>query len=99
MPRKFVIAKEIEVTVDDLARPAASADPPTTGAKQLAVIDVNFDLGKGHNFHKHPDQEEVVLVISGMVEQWVDREMFLFSASTRGDAKREKSDGAGRVST
>ena len=38
------------------------------------MIDVNFDLGKGHNFHKHPDQEEVVLVISGMVEQWVDRE-------------------------
>lgn len=74
MPRKFVIAKEIEVTVDDFGTSSRLSDPPTTGAKQVAVIDVNFHLGKGHNFHKHPDQEEVVLVISGMVEQWVDRE-------------------------
>ena len=38
------------------------------------MIEVNLDPGKGHDFHKHPDQEEVVLVISGTVEQWIDRE-------------------------
>ena len=30
--------------------------------------------GKGHDFHKHPDQEEVIYVVAGEVEQWVDRE-------------------------
>jgi quercetin dioxygenase-like cupin family protein len=71
---KFVIAKEIELTVDDFGTSRRLSDPPNTGAKQLTVIDVNFDPGKGHNFHKHPDQEEVVLVVAGKVEQWVDRE-------------------------
>ena len=30
--------------------------------------------GKGHDFHKHPDQEEVISIVAGQVEQWVDRE-------------------------
>ena len=30
--------------------------------------------GKGHDFHKHPDQEEVIYVVAGRVEQWVDQE-------------------------
>ena len=38
------------------------------------MIDVSLDPGKGHNFHKHPDQEEVILVVAGKVEQWVDRD-------------------------
>jgi len=74
MPGKFVIAKEIEVKVDDFGTSSRLTDPLITGAKQLTVIDVNFDPGKGHNFHKHPDQEEVVLVVAGKIEQWVDRE-------------------------
>jgi quercetin dioxygenase-like cupin family protein len=74
MAGKFVIAKEIEPKVDDFGASSWLSNPPTTGAKQLTVIDVSLDPGKGHNFHKHPDQEEVVLVIAGKVEQWIDRE-------------------------
>jgi quercetin dioxygenase-like cupin family protein len=74
MNGKFIIAKEIEVKVDDFGTSSRLSDPPSTGAKQLTVLDVNFDPGKGHNFHKHPDQEEVVIVITGKIEQWVDRE-------------------------
>jgi len=47
--------------------------PPSTGAKQLTVIEVTLSPGEGHNFHKHPDQEEVIYVIDGTVEQWLDR--------------------------
>ena len=70
----FVIAKETELKVDDFGTSRRLSDPPNTGAKQLTVLEVNLDLGKGHAFHKHPDQEEVVLVVAGKVEQWVDRE-------------------------
>lgn len=74
MPGKFVIAKENEVKVADFGTSSQLCDPPSTGAKQLTVIDVSFDPAKGHNFHKHPNQEEVLLVIAGKVEQWIDRE-------------------------
>ncbi len=48
--------------------------PPSTGAEQLTVIDVDLLPGKGHDFHKHPDQEEVIFVIAGEIEQWLEQE-------------------------
>lgn len=30
--------------------------------------------GKGHNFHKHPGQEELMFVLDGQIEQWIDKE-------------------------
>jgi quercetin dioxygenase-like cupin family protein len=39
--------------------------------------------GKGHSFHKHPDQEEVLYVVAGTIEQWLDREKRTLTA---GDA-------------
>ncbi|WP_162918326.1 cupin domain-containing protein [Taklimakanibacter deserti] len=74
MPGKFVIAKDVEPQVGDFGTLFWLSTPPNTGAKQLTVIDVNLGPGQGHNFHKHPDQEEVILVIAGRVEQWIDRE-------------------------
>lgn len=47
---------------------------PTNGAKDLTVIEVTLIPGGGHNFHKHPDQEEVIYVIEGAVEQWLREE-------------------------
>lgn len=49
--------------------------PPSTGAEQLTVIEVNITPGSGHDFHKHPGQEEVIYCISGTVEQWLAQEM------------------------
>lgn len=74
MERRFTIASETEPEVLDWGRLRWLCNPPSTGAKDLTVIDVTLSPGKGHNFHKHPDQEEVILCVSGSVEQWVDRE-------------------------
>ena len=74
MQRRFTIASETEAEVLDWGRLRWLCNPPSTGAKDLTVIDVTLSPGKGHNFHKHPDQEEVILCVSGSVEQWVDRE-------------------------
>jgi quercetin dioxygenase-like cupin family protein len=46
--------------------------PPNTQAKYLTVIEVKLDPGGGHNFHKHPDQEEVISVVAGEIEQWLE---------------------------
>ncbi|MGY8676632.1 cupin domain-containing protein [Bradyrhizobium sp. UFLA05-153] len=74
MPGKFIIANELQLKLDDFGTSRRLSDPLNTGAKQLTVSEVNFDPGRGHNFHKHPNQEEMVLVVAGQVEQWVDRE-------------------------
>ena len=50
------------------------SNPPTTNNKQLTVIDVELLPGKGHDFHKHPDQEEVIVCVNGRVDQWVGEE-------------------------
>lgn len=52
-------------------------DPASTAAAQLTILEASFDPGGGHAFHRHPEQEEMLYVLSGRVEQWVDREMRL----------------------
>ena len=48
--------------------------PRDTQAKKLCVIEVVLRPGGGHNFHRHPGQEEVIYVIEGAVEQWLGRQ-------------------------
>jgi quercetin dioxygenase-like cupin family protein len=48
--------------------------PRGTGAKQLVVLDVSLEPGQCHDFHRHPGQEEMIIVTSGEVEQWVEQE-------------------------
>ena len=50
------------------------SSPAVSNAKNLVVLEVNLSPGGGHNFHKHPQQEEVLYVIEGEIEQWVDQE-------------------------
>ncbi|MCB1498236.1 MAG: cupin domain-containing protein [Bauldia sp.] len=72
--RRFTIASETAPETLDWGRLRWLCNPPSTGAKDLTVIDVTLLPGRGHNFHRHPDQEEVILCVAGSVEQWVDRE-------------------------
>lgn len=54
--------------------------PMHTGAAQLVVIEVTLEPGFGHNFHKHPQQEEVIYVIEGVIEQWIEEKNQLLRA-------------------
>ncbi|MGF1474214.1 MAG: cupin domain-containing protein [Geminicoccaceae bacterium] len=74
---RFVAAGEAPEDVLDWGRTRWLSHPPSTGATQLTVIDVTLKPGLGHDFHHHPDQEEVLLVTAGTVEQWIDQEMRL----------------------
>ncbi len=56
---------------------------PANGATQLVVMDVQIWPGAAHDFHRHPVQEEVIIVGSGEVEQWVGEER---STLRRGDS-------------
>ena len=48
--------------------------PGLTDARDLLLVRVRMPPGTGHAFHRHPAMEEIIYVISGRAEQWVDRE-------------------------
>ena len=50
------------------------SSPDATKARDLTVIEVTLHPGGGHDFHKHPNQEEALYVVDGEVEQWVETE-------------------------
>lgn len=47
---------------------------PKTGAQQLVVMDVTLEPGGGHDFHKHPGQEEMIIVKRGRITQYLEQE-------------------------
>lgn len=71
---RFVLSDEVRQETFDWGRVGWRCIPPMTGSKQLAVLDVVLEPGKGHDFHTHPDQEEMIIVTRGRIEQWIDRE-------------------------
>lgn len=72
MTGKFVPSGEVDREELEWGTLGWLSRPPSTGAKQLTVIDVDLLPGKGHDFHKHPDQEEVIFVVNGEIEQWLE---------------------------
>ena len=48
--------------------------PPGTGCQSFVVMDVRLDPGYFHAFHKHPDQDEMITVVSGKVTQYLEGE-------------------------
>ena len=50
------------------------SQPDLTDTKQLTLVRVRMRPGAGHQFHYHPAREEIIYVLDGVAEQWVDRE-------------------------
>ncbi|RZA15730.1 MAG: cupin domain-containing protein [Proteobacteria bacterium] len=48
--------------------------PEVTNAKDLQVCRAVLPAGECHNFHTHPELEEVIYVLEGEIEQWVGEE-------------------------
>jgi quercetin dioxygenase-like cupin family protein len=47
---------------------------PDRGANHLVVMDVTIDPAKGHDFHRHPGQEEMIIVKQGRIIQFLEHE-------------------------
>lgn len=48
--------------------------PGLTAAERLYMVRMSMPPGHAHRFHRHPEMEEIIYVISGTAEQWVDSE-------------------------
>ena len=47
---------------------------PAAGAQHLVVMDVTLIPGGGHDFHRHPGQEEMIIVKRGLITQYIKRD-------------------------
>jgi quercetin dioxygenase-like cupin family protein len=71
---KFISSTEVKREELEWGSLAWFSSPSASNAKGLVVIEVTLSPACGHNFHKHSNQEELIYVIEGEIEQWVDRE-------------------------
>lgn len=69
---RFVMAGEVPIETFDWGSAGMRCAPPTTGCTSFVVMDVRLDPGFFHAFHKHPDQDEMIVVTSGRVQQWIE---------------------------
>ena len=74
MSGRFTSSNEVERDQLDWGELGWLSRPETTSASASTVVEVTLPPGQGHDFHKHPHQEEVIYVISGEVEQWIAAE-------------------------
>lgn len=72
--RRFVTEQDVEVEELPWGPHDWLCRPGLTAAEDLLLVRVRMPPGKGHAFHRHPALEEIIYVISGVAEQWVDRE-------------------------
>lgn len=68
----FVAAAGIVPDTLDWGELAWISRPSDTGADQITAVFVTLAPGRGHDFHRHPRQEEVLYVLGGEVEQWIE---------------------------
>ena len=73
-PLRFVTNGEMEVEELPWGPHEWLCRPGLTEAEGLLLVRVRMPPGKGHAFHRHPAMEEIIYVVSGSAEQWVDRE-------------------------
>ena len=71
---RFVKREDVETTQFDWGSAGMRASPPGTGCTSFVVMDVVLAPGAYHAFHKHPDQDEMIIVTSGRIVQWLERE-------------------------
>ena len=70
----FVKESEVEQEQFDWGTIGWRCRPANTGSKALVVLDVTLEPGEGHAFHKHPGQEEMIIVKEGEITQFLERE-------------------------
>jgi quercetin dioxygenase-like cupin family protein len=71
---RFVTEDEIQVEQLPWGAHDWLCRPGLTAADELLLVRVHMPPGQGHKFHRHPEMEEIIYLLDGSAEQWVDRE-------------------------
>ena len=77
---RFITAANARIELAPWGKHWWLSEAPLTGTKLLTLVRVTMRPGTGHRFHYHPSREEIIYVVDGVAEQWVDREKRLLTA-------------------
>ena len=73
MPHKFIPQADLQPNDMDFGRLSFLSYPSTTGTEHPTILAVSVLPGKGHDFRYHSNREEVIHVLAGTIEVWVER--------------------------
>ncbi|MDP6357411.1 MAG: cupin domain-containing protein [Planctomycetota bacterium] len=71
---RFVTSEEMEVEELPWGPHEWLCRPGLVETEKLLLVRVRMPAGKAHKFHRHPAMEEIIYVVGGQAEQWVDRD-------------------------
>jgi quercetin dioxygenase-like cupin family protein len=71
---RFIEQRDVEIADFDWGSAGMRVAPPSTGCETFVVMDVKLSPGGSHAFHHHPDQDELIIVTSGTVTQFLESE-------------------------
>jgi quercetin dioxygenase-like cupin family protein len=78
--QRFITAAEMQVEPSPWGPHEWLSRAGLTEADGLMLVRVRMPPGTAHQFHRHPEMEEIIYVESGVAEQWVDRERRMLRA-------------------
>lgn len=71
---RFASDQEMQVEASPWGPHEWLCRPGLTAAAGLLLVRVRMPPGRAHQFHRHPEMEEIIYVLAGTAEQWVDRD-------------------------
>ncbi|MFD2131440.1 cupin domain-containing protein [Pseudogracilibacillus auburnensis] len=69
---RYIHPQDVETQLFDWGTIKWFSEPNVTDAQKFSMGVVNLKPGKGHTRHNHPEEEEVLYVVSGEGEQTVN---------------------------
>jgi quercetin dioxygenase-like cupin family protein len=80
MQNHFVTAANVKHDDFPWCHVETMSNPEIVGAKEIILVRATFPPLSAHKFHVHPGREEIIYVLEGEAEQWVEREKRLLKA-------------------
>ncbi len=74
MPTHFVTAANLQHSDFPWCHVETMSNPEIVGAKEIVLVRATFPPFAAHKFHTHPAREEIIYILEGEAEQWVEKE-------------------------
>ena len=78
--KRFMQAADVKKEQDPWATVEWLSNKELVGAEELLMVRATIAAGRSHPFHNHPTREEIIYVVSGQAEQWVEDEYRILKA-------------------
>jgi quercetin dioxygenase-like cupin family protein len=73
-PRRFVTVADTELESLDGKKHYWYLKDGLGDSESLVFVRARIVKGAGHPFHKHPEMDEIIYVLEGEMEQWLEQE-------------------------